>query len=491
MALPEQIANSPVPGVTTPIANSTAAFKIGESKLKVNIKPPASLEAQGQFRILMNNEIMLVIKGQSTTEWTVERKSENSIEEEHPIGTNVFHILTAGALETKFATVGIDATVGGPGGSPLSPSMVTNRLKSLGEVEGTVTPDLNEGNIFKMTIKGAVLLEDPTNWPSGYSEQLFVIRQNSAGGHKWTWGSGITSPGVSINEEPNGVTRVVLVSEDGGTTIETISMTEGREGVRGEKGIPGETGAKGEKGSIGATGPPGATGETQKLGEKVEGEVNLDCSKYITFIAELVTGATVFNFINRPSGTYEPTIVFTEDTKGNHPVSINGASPTLAMALEPSEAANSTTIVPLMQTSATSPFTIIVNKGPKGTTGAMGATGAEGKAGAWVNLTLNEAVEQNTGTLTVQGRTEGGGSVARLRGQLKVKAAKEVAANVSFLTLPSGLRPLGTITRIGLGGVSASTVSVYTIKATGEVSRSAKTEAGQLLNLDDLSWSIL
>ena len=53
----------------------------------------------GQFTIVVGQEIMLVTAGQTTTEWTVTRKSEApSAEANHPVGTEVFHFLTAEAL---------------------------------------------------------------------------------------------------------------------------------------------------------------------------------------------------------------------------------------------------------------------------------------------------------------------------------------------------------------------------------------------------------
>ncbi len=73
----------------------------GATTLKVSAKPPAALEAAGQFRVIIGSEIFLVTAGQTTETWTVEPGREGSTEAAHPAGTEpIFHFLTAGALKT-------------------------------------------------------------------------------------------------------------------------------------------------------------------------------------------------------------------------------------------------------------------------------------------------------------------------------------------------------------------------------------------------------
>lgn len=106
------------------LATLTAVLKPTETILSVSAAAPASLSS-GTFRIVIDQEIMLVLSGATTTKWKVTRAIEGS-ETEHATGSEINHELTAGALKALFAQVGTDSTIGGPGGSPLSSLVVTN-----------------------------------------------------------------------------------------------------------------------------------------------------------------------------------------------------------------------------------------------------------------------------------------------------------------------------------------------------------------------------
>jgi hypothetical protein len=102
MGLPELIANSPVPGTVTALTKLKAELKTGAKELEVEAAAPAALHAEGQFRIVLGSEILL-IEGPSaaTTKWKIlERAAEGSTEAAHVAGTGVYNILTAAALKT-------------------------------------------------------------------------------------------------------------------------------------------------------------------------------------------------------------------------------------------------------------------------------------------------------------------------------------------------------------------------------------------------------
>jgi hypothetical protein len=68
-----------------------------------NAAAPAGLQVSGQFRIVIDSEIMLVTAGASGTSWTVTRGGSLSAPDTctpstHPIGATIYHYLTAGAL---------------------------------------------------------------------------------------------------------------------------------------------------------------------------------------------------------------------------------------------------------------------------------------------------------------------------------------------------------------------------------------------------------
>jgi hypothetical protein len=101
MAAPELFANSPVPGSLIPITTlGTAVTTTGTTTITTTGAAPASLQLPGQFRIVIDSEIMIVTAGASGTSWTVTRGAEGSTAATHANGTNAFHYLTAGALAT-------------------------------------------------------------------------------------------------------------------------------------------------------------------------------------------------------------------------------------------------------------------------------------------------------------------------------------------------------------------------------------------------------
>jgi hypothetical protein len=98
--------------------------------------------------------------------------------------------------------------------------LLRGKLKALGEVEGNVTPNLNEGNVFTAKLKGNATFKKPTNWPEGFGEAFLLVELN---GHTLTLegveGAPSTFSGSSIVELP-------LLSVNGGTTILAISAAE-------------------------------------------------------------------------------------------------------------------------------------------------------------------------------------------------------------------------------------------------------------------------
>jgi hypothetical protein len=102
MALPELIANSPVPGTVTALTKLKAELKAGAKELETEAAAPPALHAEGQFRIVLGNEILL-IEGPSadTTKWKIlERAAEGSVEATHAAGVSIYNILTAAALQS-------------------------------------------------------------------------------------------------------------------------------------------------------------------------------------------------------------------------------------------------------------------------------------------------------------------------------------------------------------------------------------------------------
>lgn len=129
----ELYANSPVAGSSTPVSLAllTEALTAGQATIKVSAAAPAALQG-GEFRIVIDHEIILVTAEQNTLTWTVTRGVENTAAEAHTAGTGVFHYLTAEALakiirEGAEAIEQVDADFAVTGSTSLHGTVTYNR----------------------------------------------------------------------------------------------------------------------------------------------------------------------------------------------------------------------------------------------------------------------------------------------------------------------------------------------------------------------------
>lgn len=103
MALPELLANSATPGAVVPLGTLSAAMTDTTGlSMSVSASTPNALRAVvGQFRVVVDSEIMLVAASASgASPWTIlQRGAEpEGPATTHLSGASVFHYLTAGAL---------------------------------------------------------------------------------------------------------------------------------------------------------------------------------------------------------------------------------------------------------------------------------------------------------------------------------------------------------------------------------------------------------
>ena len=96
MAL-EQFANAPIPS-NPALAWTTLAAGIDASVTTITVASAATFPASVQFRILIENEHLLVTAGAASTTWTVVRGIEGTTGAAHASGASVYHVLTAAAL---------------------------------------------------------------------------------------------------------------------------------------------------------------------------------------------------------------------------------------------------------------------------------------------------------------------------------------------------------------------------------------------------------
>jgi len=96
----ELIANSPAPGTRAAITTLAADISTtnGTTITTAGAAPTVLQTSGGQFRIVIDSEVMIVTAGASGTSWTVTRGAEGSTAATHSSGASVYHYLTAGAL---------------------------------------------------------------------------------------------------------------------------------------------------------------------------------------------------------------------------------------------------------------------------------------------------------------------------------------------------------------------------------------------------------
>lgn len=216
MALPELLMNSPVPGTAAPLAALSATLATGAKSLTASSAPPSPFQVAGQFRVVIDSEIILVAGGSSTTTWTIlERAAEGSVEAAHATGAKIFHDLTLGALRNLVEP----------------PWVVTAKTVPLGAVSGNVTPNLAVGRVFKMTSgTGALAIQRPINLPAGANEARLIIEIEVVGKEE------ITTP--FINEWLGGkppwnkasstsINLFTAYTDNGGTTWNAVGGSAG------------------------------------------------------------------------------------------------------------------------------------------------------------------------------------------------------------------------------------------------------------------------
>jgi len=88
--VPEQFANLSQTTLSAAIADSVTT--------SISVNSASTFPSSAQYRILIDNELMLVTGGAGTTTWTVTRGVESTTAAPHASGSQVSHIVTAGGI---------------------------------------------------------------------------------------------------------------------------------------------------------------------------------------------------------------------------------------------------------------------------------------------------------------------------------------------------------------------------------------------------------
>ena len=123
------------------LANRASTFlaeAMDDSQTSLKVTGAIGFPATPEFRIRINNELMIVTAGgSSTVDWTITRGAEGTVATDHPINARVYGVLTKGALETFIAENGGGG--GGGGGSGIIESALYADLPAAADVDAGVT----------------------------------------------------------------------------------------------------------------------------------------------------------------------------------------------------------------------------------------------------------------------------------------------------------------------------------------------------------------
>lgn len=168
-------------------AQTTLASAITAGTSPISVASSAGFPGSAQFRIRIDDEILLVTAGAGTTSWAVSRGQESTSAAAHASGAAVTHVLTAGALQN------LDAGVIASGTLPIARG---------GTGAGGKTAALN--NLSPLAAKGDVLTSDGTNNVAlgvGGDGQVLTADSSQSAGLKWANSTGgMSNPMTTLGD---------------------------------------------------------------------------------------------------------------------------------------------------------------------------------------------------------------------------------------------------------------------------------------------------
>lgn len=440
MALPENVANSSTPGAVTALGTLTAEVTAIATKIKVSAKPPAALEAAGQFHIVIGSEILLVTAGQTTTEWTVTRGVEGTTGAIHANGVSVFHFLTAEALQWYLA-----------------------------KIPRPTNPILNPS--FEYDVVGAA----PAAWALSSSaevtEEEFKVSETwSASGKKSLHVKAKHPAGVVLKHlDIRSSASLIPVTPD--TLCSASAVLKIISAATGQGFLYSFIWLKADKVTVISE----ATSSAQFIGETGEKTLLATSTAAPAEAAFCVVALLAYsNVANASFEFYVDSIIAARGT--TVPPYFDGDNEFAEWEGTPGE---SVSLAGVIRTNEIKKEAVNEKKLIKALQEKLNPT-------AWENLTLGAKVEAGGGQVPAA-RAEDGKTMVRLRGRPKIKAGEELKIGETLATIPAGLRPIGTIQMpVQLGAA----IGYLTITEAGVITASAAVTAGLSVGLDAITYNL-
>lgn len=155
MALPEILINSTIPGERVALTTLKGALSEAGTEFEIEAAElPKVLQKAGQFRILIDHEIILCEgKAEATKKIKIlERGAENSAKVAHVAGASIYFILTTEGLKLSATGPGLASlTVVNPGAKENFKATTGNLYRADGECEAEIPEGTVAGEIIGIT----------------------------------------------------------------------------------------------------------------------------------------------------------------------------------------------------------------------------------------------------------------------------------------------------------------------------------------------------
>lgn len=220
-------------------AQTTLNGGIGDGDLSLVVASAGGFPTDAQYRIRIDQELLLVTAGAGTTTWTIERGAESTVAAAHSNGARVTHVLTRGALlsllpvllgaGTANALSFTNEIAGWPPYVPVNTDLHAGNLwwRKIGTPTTAPTPVLVSGEVgitptfmYAMKCVTDAASEGFENLPWTYANEPRVKNGRYLSARCYIWCEGGVGVTMKLLNSDAGSTSAAKVSAAGWTLVE-------------------------------------------------------------------------------------------------------------------------------------------------------------------------------------------------------------------------------------------------------------------------------